>query len=273
MTAEDRTDINRKDTTERAVEELAEDECMLEEEKEDCLACHPYVLRSAELEREHERREAEKKKGRTYTTIPFRSGDRIRGGLGCPLPELYAAAPALKPIVQANTSGEYTLTVATCALVPELIEASYRARPFWVMHMPKLPDTHVFGDSTDFGVAENAIEAEIYLDPSSGMQRLYLCWDLWRRSRILVPADEVYESFKDADTHEGSIVIAFVGKEGWEIGPNWIPVGLMQWLEDRWLHLAGGGEVGWAEPVPSGYVHMRVRHVTALGCERIAPSA
>jgi hypothetical protein len=234
------------------------------DEEEDCMAGHPYVLREEEERDERERREAEKTKGHNYTTIPFRTGEYRYGGLGYPLSELSAAAPGLKPILQANTSGEKMLTVATCALVPELIDAPYRARPLWVMHMPGLPDTHLFGDSGKFGVTENQINACIYLDPLSRVPRLYLSWGVWKTNEMLVPIDPVFESLKDADAGEGSIVIAFIGQEGWEIGPRWIPVGLLQWLEEKQLLLARWREFDWNKAEELRESVMRVRHIPAL---------
>ena len=263
LNTEDPFGMDREDAIERANEEEAEGEDTFDEE-EDCLAGHPYVLRAEERRLEHERREAEKMKGHNYVTIPFRNGTFCYGGLGYPLSELSAVAPGLKPILQATSSGEKMLTVATCALIPELIDTPYHARPFWVIHMPGLSDTHLFGDSGKFGVAENPINARIYLDPLSREPRLYVSWDVWKTNELLAPIDPVFESLKDADAGEGSIVIAFVGEEGWEISSNWIPVGLVQWLEEKQLLLARWREFNWNEAEERRERVMRVQHIPAL---------
>ena len=213
-------------------EDMTEEELRIRQEREDeCMACHPYAVRGAALEEERAKRELEKEDGRIYNPLHFRGTAEEYGGRDLTLSELHAAKSTMRAILEANVSGRYTLTVATCGLMPDLIEKAHHGRPMWVMHMPGLPSSHIHGESTNFGVAENPIGVRLYADPDGGAPRMYLHWGLWKWDQILVPVDEVFETLKDADDGEGRIVIAFVGGEDCAVRRRWIPVGLLQFLE------------------------------------------
>lgn len=222
----------------------------------------PTFLRGAEIEREHARREAEKAKGRIYNKIRFRGKAEEYGGWDYTVSELPVVNPALNAILKVNTTGRWTLTVSTCALMPDLVEEAHYERPLWVMHMPDLPDSHIFGESTNFGVAENPIGADLYADPRDGTPRLYLDWRLWKWDRILVPVNEVFKSLKDADDGEGRIVIAFVGAKNCAVRQTLVPVGLLPWLEYWQADLLNGAVVDRSIPVSEYYPIMTVQHIS-----------
>jgi len=213
-------------------EDMTEEELRISQEREDeCMACHPYAVRGAALEEERAKRELEKENGRIYNPIHFRGKGEEYGGWDLTLPKLHAANPTLKAILEAKVFDGYTLTVSKCGLMPDLIEEAHYGRPMWVMHMPGLPSSHIHGESTNFGVAENPIRVRVYADADGGAPRMYLSWGLWKWEQILVPVDDVFESLKDADDGEGRIVIAFVGGEDCTVCRRWIPVGLLSFIE------------------------------------------
>jgi hypothetical protein len=196
---------------------------------EDCVANHPYAIRSEENRREEERRAAAALNGRMYKDIQFREGVRRHAITADSMCEMLRENPGLQHICAENTSCEYRLTVGTCALLPSLVEDDFHGHPLWVIHLPDIPRDFIDGCCFFFGISENRMNAYRY-DNDESLAGTYLYWDFGKRYKIQALASKIIESLKEADDKAGSIAIAYVCEDGCLVQSDWIPDGLVDWI-------------------------------------------
>jgi hypothetical protein len=197
----------------------------------DCLHMHPYAMATAQDQHEMEMRELERQQGRVYDEIEFwRTTGEIHS---LTVSELLERNPALKTVMDSNRLDRYTLTTATCALIPDVIKEAHHDRPLWVLQCPGKPDESFIDGSCFLGLREQPLHARGEVHAESGLLlHAQLYWFEGKRHVIAVDVHEVIESLEDADKGEGSILIALVGPDTYAIGQSWIPYGFMNWLHE-----------------------------------------
>lgn len=195
------------------------------------LDSHPYAVRTA-LEEEY----ANQRRLRTglehgHDDVEFSKEFVGRAGSSYE-PQMFADSQgAIETIVRSNRSGDYRLTVGTCGkLAPGWVAEQYHERPMWILHCPDLSVEHIEGCSFFMGITSNPLNARSYTRANGTIGVNYLVWNLAKYDEVAAKVDNILlRSLCEADNN-GSIVIAYVGRDSCTVTCATIPVGLSEFL-------------------------------------------
>lgn len=196
------------------------------------LSDHPYAISTLLDDEESRKRDIEAQNGREYEEIAFSREVIRRCGVFEGSDMFYGSQGAIEDVILSNQSSEYRLTAGTCgSFAPGWVQEAYHDRPMWIFHCPGLPVAHINGCCFFEGLAGQAINSRNYTREEGTIGISFLVWNLGKFDEIVARInDEILENLRNADNKEGSIVIAFVGKDSCTLVCAQIPTGLVSWI-------------------------------------------
>lgn len=193
---------------------------------------HPYAVKTALDQEEAKRHKREKEPGQECDNIRF--SNLVKIGVASYAPAMFLGSQGIiEETVRSNRFADYTLTIGTCGhLAPGWVMERYHKRPMWILHCPNLPVAHIEGCCFFEGIASNSLNARNYTRENDTVGISYLVWNLAKNDEVVAKVDAgLLNSLCDADS-EGSVVIAYVGRDSCIVTCTEIPPGLVEFLID-----------------------------------------
>jgi hypothetical protein len=195
---------------------------------------HPYAISTRLDEEESRKRDIERQNGREYKEIEFSCEVIQRCGVFEGAEMFHGNRGAIEEVTLSNQSSEYRLTIGTCGrFAPGWVKEAHHDRPMWIFHCPGLPLAHINGCCFFEGLANQSINSRNYTREEGTIGISFLVWNLGKFDEVIARInDEMLESLRNADNNEGSIVVAFVGKDSCTLVGAQIPAGLVSWISN-----------------------------------------